>query len=72
MKSWRPGGWKTIAHQKTDCTLADDVDEAIHNSFEAGADAEWEGVQDYIAELSKTCNDNKMFRVKLFLWLTGD
>ena len=42
-----------------------------HNIFEDGADALWKSVCDYIAELSRDCDD-KMFRVKLFLWLTKE
>jgi len=40
--------------------------------YEAGADALWKSVCDYIAELSKDSKDDKLFRVKLFLWLTKE
>ena len=38
--------------------------------FEAGADAMWGAVCDKIADMSDGIKDDKMFRVKLFLWLT--
>jgi len=41
-------------------------------AYEASADALWKSVCDYIAELSNAERDDKMFRVKLFLWLTKE
>ena len=81
---WRPLNWDEINpdHCK-DCPdkMIDDYGMlcdlscgkySAYRNRENGADKLWKSVCDYIAELSKDERDDKMFRVKLFLWLTKE
>ena len=77
-KIYRPDGWEEIVFANCsrvggffnqDKPVMVEDDKIL---FEAGAEAMWKGVSDYIADLSKSIKDDKMFRVKLFLWLTSE
>ena len=65
----RPDNWK---QPESYCKLANVECIPKLSAYEAGADALWKSVCDYIAELSNNEKDDKMFRVKLFLWLTKE
>jgi len=77
-KNWRPPGWDDMLKKEiekiSDIQLLEgNLPQALLLFSEAGADAEWQGVKDHIVELSsKYLEDDKMFRVKLLLWLSDE
>ena len=78
----RPDNWAKIKREYCDeklrevggaeCETCPAEPQTCSVSYEAGADALWKSACDYIAELSKDSKDDKLFRVKLFLWLTKE
>lgn len=71
LKMWRPNeNWKAPQHYSIK-GLIDDGPQDI--AYEAGADDMFKAVRDKVAELSnRYMDDDKMFRMKLLLWLTSE
>jgi len=62
---YRPENW--------DNPYMDTGFEEEFNIYEAGADAEWQAVQNKIAKISEEAGkDDRLFRTMVFLWLTKE